>query len=162
MFCDSRRQGLGNNYDHGLRGRMFLLSTGQVRRPTKSRISRKVSSVEDFKKCLARVPAAVDLSFSGYSEPWLNPDCTEMVEHAHASGHGIRISTSLVGMNGRDLRHLQALDFRVFLVHVFEDGTYMNSGLVGRKYVDLMRQLIDAEVSSLLFMVLGEIHPNLV
>lgn len=38
----------------------------------------------------------------------------------------------------------------------------MNSGLVGRKYVDLMRQLIDAEVSSLLFMVLGEIHPNLV
>lgn len=85
-----------------------------------------------------------------------------MVEHAHASGHGIRISTSLVGMNGRDLRRLQALDFRVFLVHVFEDGTYMNSGLVGRKYVDLMRQLIDAEVSSLLFMVLGEIHPNLV
>ncbi|WP_247406748.1 MULTISPECIES: SPASM domain-containing protein [unclassified Bradyrhizobium] len=38
----------------------------------------------------------------------------------------------------------------------------MNSGLVGRKYVDLMRQLIDAEISSLLFMVLGEIHPNLV
>ncbi|AMA60039.1 radical SAM/SPASM domain-containing protein [Bradyrhizobium sp. CCGE-LA001] len=118
--------------------------------------------LEDFKKCLARVPAAVDISFSGYSEPWLNPDCTEMVEHAHASGHGIRISTTLVGMNERDLRRLQALDFRVFLVHVFDDGTYMDGGLVGRHYIDLMRQLIDTDISSLLFIVMGEIHPDLV
>ncbi|WP_246732557.1 SPASM domain-containing protein [Bradyrhizobium yuanmingense] len=92
----------------------------------------------------------------------LNPDSKEMVEHAHASGHGIRISTTLVGMNGRDLRRLQALDFRVFLVHVFDDGTYMDSGLVGRNYIDLMRQLIDADISSLLFIVMGEIHPDLV
>ncbi|WP_271552983.1 radical SAM/SPASM domain-containing protein [Bradyrhizobium sp. CCBAU 45394] len=118
--------------------------------------------LEDFKRCLAHVPPAVDISFSGYSEPWLNPDCTEMVEHAHASGHGIRIFTTLVGMNGRDLRRLQALEFRAFLVHVFDDGTYMNSRLVRRKYVDSMRQLVDADMSSLLFIVMGEVHPDLV
>ncbi|MGY3108041.1 hypothetical protein ACVWW7_004668 [Bradyrhizobium sp. LM6.9] len=119
-------------------------------------------SLQDFKRCLARVPAAVDISFSGYSEPWLNPACTEMVEHAYACGHGIRISTTLVGMNGRDLRRLRALQFRVFLVHVFDDGTHMDSGLVRRNYVDLVRQLVDADVSSLLFMVMGEVHPELI
>ncbi|WP_445219696.1 SPASM domain-containing protein [Bradyrhizobium sp. Pa8] len=118
--------------------------------------------LEDFKRCLARVPAAVDISFSGYSEPWLNPACTDMVEHAYALGHGIRISTTLTGMNGRDLQRLQALRFRVFLVHVFDDGTYMNSRLVRSKYVDLMRQLIDADISSMLFTVVGEVHPDLV
>lgn len=119
-------------------------------------------SLQDFKRCLARVPAAIDISFSGYSEPWLNPACTEMVEHAYACGHGVRIFTSLVGMNGRDLRRLRALQFRVFLVHVFDDGTHMDSGLVTSNYVDLMRQLVDADISSLLFIVMGEVHPALV
>ncbi|MET4323571.1 radical SAM/SPASM domain-containing protein [Bradyrhizobium sp. RT5a] len=119
-------------------------------------------SLQDFKRCLARVPAAVDISFSGYSEPWLNPACTEMVEHAYACGHGIRILTSLVGMNGQDLRRLLALQFRVFLVHVFDDGTHMDSSLVRRNYVDLMRQLVDSDISSLLFIVRGEVHPELV
>ncbi|MGY4509725.1 sulfatase maturation enzyme AslB (radical SAM superfamily) [Bradyrhizobium sp. USDA 3650] len=119
-------------------------------------------SLQDFKRCLARVPATVDISFSGYSEPWLNPACTEMVEHAYACGHGIRIFTTLVGMNGRDLRRLRALQFRGFLVHVFDDGTHMDSGLVRRNYVDLMRQLVDAGISSLLFIVMGEVHPELV
>lgn len=118
--------------------------------------------LEDFKRCLAHVPTAVDISFSGYSEPWLNRDCTEMVEHAYETGHGIRISTTLVGMNGRDLQRLQALHYRVFLVHVFDDGTYMNSRLVTAKYVDLIRQLVDADIPSILFTVTGEVHPELV
>ncbi|WFU40253.1 radical SAM protein [Bradyrhizobium sp. CB82] len=118
--------------------------------------------LEDFKKCLARVPKAVDISFSGYSEAWLNPACTEMVEHAYEAGHSIRISTTLVGMKERNLRRLQALKFRLFLVHVFDDGTYMNSRLVRRNYVDLLRQLVDAGISSMLFVVMGEVHPELV
>ncbi|WP_027583755.1 SPASM domain-containing protein [Bradyrhizobium sp. Ai1a-2] len=118
--------------------------------------------LEDFKRCLARVPAAVDISFAGYSEPWLNPNCTEMVEHAYACGHDIRIFTTLVGMNGRDLRRLLALRFRVFVVHVFDDGAYMNSRLVRQKYFDLIRQLVDADISSIRFVVVGEVHPNIV
>ncbi|WOH75497.1 SPASM domain-containing protein [Bradyrhizobium sp. NDS-1] len=118
--------------------------------------------MQDFKRCLAHVPAAVDISFSGYSQPWLNPACTEMVEHAYACGHGIRIFTTLAGVDGQDLRRLRALQFRVFLVQVVDDCTSMDSGLVTRNYVDLIRQLVDADISSLLFMVMGEVHPELV
>ncbi|WP_244554973.1 radical SAM/SPASM domain-containing protein [Mesorhizobium prunaredense] len=118
--------------------------------------------LEDFKRCLARVPTSVDIGFAGYSEPWLNPDCTEMVEHAFAKGHGIRIFTTLVGMNKEDLQRLRALRLGVFVVHVFDDGTYMNSRLVGNKYRDLVRQLVDAEIPSIQFVVLGEPHPDVV
>ncbi|WP_037390179.1 radical SAM/SPASM domain-containing protein [Sinorhizobium americanum] len=117
--------------------------------------------LDDFKRCLARVPKAVDVSFAGYSEPWLNPGCTEMVEHAYMSGHGIRIFTTLVGMNRRDLRRLQALRFRVFVVHVFDDGAYMNSRLVRGKYLDLIRELVDSDIPSIRFVVLGEVHPDI-
>ncbi|MGY4363125.1 hypothetical protein ACVW0J_009618 [Bradyrhizobium sp. i1.7.7] len=85
-----------------------------------------------------------------------------MVEHAYAGGHEIRIFTTLAGMNGQDLRRLRVLQFGVFLVQVVDDGTYMDSGLVKRNYVDLMRQLVDADISSLLFIVMGEVHPELV
>lgn len=127
---------------------------------------RKVSdtkhlSLGDFKRCLARVPASVDISFAGYSEPWLNPDCTEMVEHASAKGHGIRIFTTLVGMKGQDLQRLQALRLGVFVVHVFDDGAHMNSRLVGAKYRDLVGQLVDADIPSIRFVVLGEPHPDI-
>ncbi|MCV3244033.1 hypothetical protein ABID19_006777 [Mesorhizobium robiniae] len=50
-----------------------------------------------------------------------------MVEHAYARGHGIRIFTTLVGMKEWDLQRLQALHVSVFMVHVFDDGAYMNS-----------------------------------
>lgn len=118
--------------------------------------------LEDFKRCLARVPTSVDISFAGYSEPWLNPDCTEMVEHAYARGHGIRIFTTLVGMKGRDLHRLQALRSRVFVVHVLDDGAYMNSRLVGDNYLALIRQVVDTDIASIRFIVLGEVHPDIV
>ncbi|TIP79007.1 MAG: radical SAM protein, partial [Mesorhizobium sp.] len=42
----------------------------------------------------------------------------------------------------------------VFVVHVFDDGAYMNSHLVGDKYRDLVGQLVDADIPSIRFVVL--------
>ncbi|MGY4403578.1 SPASM domain-containing protein [Bradyrhizobium sp. USDA 3315] len=115
-----------------------------------------------FKQCLARVPTAVDIHFSGYSEPWLNRDCTEMVELAHARGHDIRIYTTLVGMNEADLRRLQALPFKAFVVHVFDGGAQMNSRFVGKQYLDLFRQLVGAKIPSIQYLAVGGVHPTLI
>ncbi|MGY2811890.1 SPASM domain-containing protein [Bradyrhizobium sp. USDA 4506] len=117
--------------------------------------------LQDFQRCLARVPTETDISFAGYSEPWLHPECTRMVEHAYARGHDIRIFTTLVGMNGSDVRRLQMLQFRAFVVHVPDDGTYMNSRLVGRSYLNVMRRLLEANIPSIRFVVLGKVHPDL-
>ncbi|MER8964083.1 hypothetical protein [Mesorhizobium sp. M0701] len=47
------------------------------------------------------------------------------------------------------------------MIHVFDDGAYMNSRLVKNKYLDLIRQLVDADISSIRFVVLGEVHPDI-
>ncbi|MER9951815.1 hypothetical protein [Mesorhizobium sp. M0047] len=41
-------------------------------------------------------------------------------------------------------------------------GAYMNSRRVKDKYLDLIRQLGDADISSIRFVVLGEAHPDIV
>ncbi|WP_229169631.1 MULTISPECIES: radical SAM/SPASM domain-containing protein [Bradyrhizobium] len=117
--------------------------------------------VQDFKRCLARVPTATGIGFAGYSEPWLHPACTGMVEHAYARGHDVRIFTTLVGMNGSDVRRLQVLQFSAFVVHVPDDGTYMNSRLIGKTYLNVMRRLVEANIPSIRFVVLGNVHPDL-
>uniref|UniRef100_A0A973VWZ8 Radical SAM protein n=2 Tax=Nitrobacteraceae TaxID=41294 RepID=A0A973VWZ8_9BRAD len=117
--------------------------------------------LQDFKRCLARVPAVIDIGFAGYSEPWLHPECTTMVEYAYTRGHGIRIFTTLVGMNRSDVRRLQMLQFKSFVVHVLDDGTYMNSRLVGKTYLNVMRRLVEANIPSIRYIVLGKVHPKL-
>ncbi|WP_246787964.1 radical SAM/SPASM domain-containing protein [Bradyrhizobium sp. CCBAU 53421] len=121
----------------------------------------KYLGLQDFERCLARVPTATDISFAGYSEPWLHPKCTGMVEHAYARGHDIRIFTTLVGMNGSDVRRLQMLQFRAFVVHVPDDGTYMNRRLIGKSYLNVIRRLVEANIPSVRFVVLGKVHPDL-
>ncbi|MER9299951.1 hypothetical protein NKI38_26130 [Mesorhizobium sp. M0621] len=161
-LCHPSRQNFGDNDDHMMHRRMFILSAGHVRGPQRKVSHSKHLSLEHFRRCLARVPTSVDIIFAGYSEPRLNPDCTEMVEHASAIGDGTRIFTMLGGMKERDLQRLQALRLRVFVVHVFDDGAYMDSRLVGDKFRDLVRQLVDADIPSIRFAVLGEAHPDFV
>src|SRR5689334_12867197 len=100
-----------------------------------ARVQKKVSvtrrmSLDTFRRCLVTVPPDVEISFAGYSEPWLNPDCTAMVEHAANKGHGIRVFTTLVEMTHADLQRLRSLPINLFVVHAFDDGTYMKSRFV--------------------------------
>ena len=68
-------------------------------------------SFDTFKKCLSTIPKSVIISFAGYTEPWLNPDCSKMVLHAYENGYTIEVFTTLVGMNQEDV---EILSFKSF------------------------------------------------
>ena len=53
--------------------------------------------LDSFKSVLDKVPKEVDIYFCGMSEPFLNPQCAEMVRLAWHKGHRVAIDTSLVG-----------------------------------------------------------------
>ncbi|MES0068560.1 hypothetical protein NKJ73_22515 [Mesorhizobium sp. M0074] len=57
---------------------------------------------------------------------------------------------------------MQALRSRVFVIHFLDDGAYMNSRLVGDNYLALIRQVVDTDIASVRFIVLGEVHPDIV
>lgn len=55
-------------------------------------------SLDDFRTALKTVPTHVRIHFSGFVEPWTNPDCTEMLAHALNAGYRLGVYTTCVGM----------------------------------------------------------------
>ena len=55
-------------------------------------------SLETFEKCISTMPTDIGLNFTGYVEPYLNPECTDMIIHAFDKGHELLLNTTLVGM----------------------------------------------------------------
>ena len=79
-------------------------------------------SLDTFKRLLGRIPKNFAINFAGFSEPWLAPDCTDMVLAAHARGHRIRVLTTLVGMGPADVMKLTGMPFELFSVHAADEG----------------------------------------
>jgi radical SAM protein with 4Fe4S-binding SPASM domain len=51
-------------------------------------------------------------------EPWLNPECADMILFAHGRGHRIQVSTTLTGLTVDDLDRIESIDFKRFNVHL--------------------------------------------
>ena len=78
-------------------------------------------SFDTFASCIRSVPRKICLSFSGFSEPWLNPDCTRMILHAHRQNFKIRVNTTLIGIQPEDIHQLKPIPFIKFVVHLPDD-----------------------------------------
>lgn len=75
-------------------------------------------SMDTFKQCIDKIPDYITIDFSGMCEPWLNPQCTDMVEYAAKAGHPIRIFTTLVGMTMNDIERLGRLEVEQLVLHL--------------------------------------------
>lgn len=56
-------------------------------------------SLGDFMRVVAKLPRHIRIDFSGMSEPWLNPDATNMVTHAFEQFRNVAIYTTLQGLS---------------------------------------------------------------
>jgi len=89
-------------------------SSGQ----TELRAGDIVLTLDNFREFLGKIPENTTINFAGFSEPWTNPDCTEMCLIAHERGHRIRVFTTLVGMKPDDIERLRQIPFQLLEVHV--------------------------------------------
>jgi sulfatase maturation enzyme AslB (radical SAM superfamily) len=72
-------------------------------------------SLKDFKEVLSKVPKTTAIHFSGFAEPFLNPQCIDMIEHAHSQGFKICIYSTLIGLRTEDVPRLQHCNPQLFL-----------------------------------------------
>jgi hypothetical protein len=117
-------------------------------------------SVETFATCLAKVPPEVPVHFAGFSEPWLNPDCTEMVLHAHRQGRRLRVYTTLVGMSVADLERIRRIPFQEFEVHLPAERQIENIP-VDEAYLELVGRLLESEIPARFHVHGDDLHPAL-
>ena len=75
-------------------------------------------SFDTFRLCVDRLPDAVGVCFAGFAEPFLAPECVEMIEYADKCGKDIWVNTTLVGLKQKHIKRLEKIEFKVFAVHL--------------------------------------------
>ncbi len=95
---------------------------GILIRAYKRKSNQLMLGLEQFKSYLDKIPPEVNIWFAGMCEPWLNPDCSEMILHAHNKGHKLCVFTTLVGMTLPDINIIESIPFGFFRIHLPSDS----------------------------------------
>ena len=112
---------------------------------------------DDFKKIISTVPKEVEIVFAGMAEPWLNPECSQMVEYSHEQGHKIGVYSTTAGMKIEDLVRISSIPFNYFTLHL-PDAHGLMKLHVDDKYLKILSKVI--ETIDCQMMVIGELHPK--
>ena len=72
-------------------------------------------SLENFKTVLSKLPKDIEIDFSGFAEPFLNPRCMDMIEYASSEGFEVRLYTTLVGLRFDDVERLKKCNPKLIL-----------------------------------------------
>jgi hypothetical protein len=131
--------------------------------PLHSRSNKAFSlSLSNFKNICDKIPADVDIHFSGMCEPFINPAAVEMVKYA-ATEHSVSVFTTLTGLTAEKYDELRRIPFRWFCIHV-PDGQ-LNTGLkCTPEYLKLLQYVVDnpPECEKFWFSMHGDYHPALI
>ena len=71
----------------------------------------RTMKLEDFKMVIDKLPKEVRITFSGFTEPWLNKNTTDMLLYAHEQGHRVSVFTTAVGMQLKDVERIKDIPF---------------------------------------------------
>jgi hypothetical protein len=107
-------------------------------------------TIDDFSTCLSKVPEKIIISFAGFSEPWLNPDCTSMVLYTHKKGYLIRVNTTGIGMSPSDIDLIRHIPFRKFVIHLPDDKG-ITKLKVDDKYLAVIEKLAVSDIKNMLW-----------
>lgn len=101
-----------------------------------------VMSIEIFSKCLKKVPQNSVIDFGGMAEPFLNPECLEMIKLAVSSGRTVDLYTTLVGADRSTVEQLCKLPLGFVALHLADKYGYANIP-VSDEYYKMVDMLIN-------------------
>ncbi len=105
-----------------------------------------------FKRCVDKLPADVTVDFTGFYEPFLNSECTEMILYADALGLPVRLSTTLMGLTAEQVDRFKHVRFTKFAVHL-PDTKGLTRIVPDDTYMTALTRLIDSDISKIGFHV---------
>jgi hypothetical protein len=119
-------------------------------------------SLDDFKKAIDKVPEKINIIFAGFTEPFLNKECTNMILYAHDTGHKVSVFTTGVGMTVDDVEKIKHIQFQGkqggFVLHLPD-----KEGYAGHKpnNMKLLLRLKDCNISGFSTATMGTLHPEI-
>ena len=104
----------------------------------------KILSFDRFKTIINKLPAWVDIHFSGMSEPYAAPECSKMIQYTMKKGHKLCVFSTLVGCEKEDIDLLNKVPFdRKFklVVHLPDDENNFKAK-VTNKYIENLKYFL--------------------
>lgn len=103
-----------------------------------------VMTVETFSQCLSKLPQDCLLLFCGMAEPFLNPNCLEMIKLAVSSGRTVGLYTTLVGADVSIVEQLSIIPLEFITLHLADKYGYANIPISG-EYYEMVDMLLNLE-----------------
>lgn len=126
----------------------------------------KTLTLENFKVLLNKIPKEVRIAFSGFTEPFLNKECADMIVYAHSEGHEVSVFTTGIGMSVEDLRKIKDIPFNGgpnggFIFHFPDEENYAKHPR-SKKYDKLLEYLatVYTEIENFGVMCMGTIRDD--
>lgn len=105
----------------------------------------KYMTFDTFKECIDKLDERVEIHFTGMCEPFLNNECIDMMEYCHP--HNVRVSTTLIGLELKDIKRLEYIDFIAFDVHL--PAKTGDSIPVNDKYLELLEAVAKSNIKNI-------------
>ena len=110
----------------------------------------KYMSLDTFKTALDKIPPNTRIDFSGMSEAWVNPACTDMLEYALSKKHNVAVYSTLYNWTVKTARRVENLFYRyrnqveVFSVHFPDEYGNMKGWKYSDEWVEVFRIITSA------------------
>lgn len=84
----------------------------------------KKLSFENFKICIDKLPKDTFVEFAGFTEPFLNEECIDMIKYAKEKGYKVNLFTTLQGLKPEQLDDILKIEFEEFVLHAPDKQGY--------------------------------------
>ena len=123
-------------------------------------------SLDMFKTLIDKVPTDVRITFAGFTEPWMNRYCTDMLLYANEQGHPISVFTTGVGLTIDDLERIVDVPYAGnpnggFILHL-PDSELLARHPITPGYIKTLQWLKDNQhrIQNFSTMSMGLVHPS--
>lgn len=126
----------------------------------------RVMTLENFVMAMQKIPREVRITFAGFTEPFLNKHCTDMVVTAHELGHPVSVFTTGVGMRPEDVERLANIPYAGdpnggFVLHLPDQKRYAKHPL-NANYIRVVEKFKELEkrIRNFRTMAMGPVHES--
>jgi hypothetical protein len=123
-------------------------------------------TLENFKKVIDKLPKEIRITFSGFTEPWLNKHTTDMLLYAYEQDHPISAFSTGIGMTLKDVERIKNIPFTQgpnggFCLHLPDQERIAKHPITPR-YIKVLEYFksIQHEIQGFYVMCMGEVHDD--
>lgn len=127
----------------------------------------KTISLENFIKLIDKVPKEITITFAGFTEPWLNKECTDMLLYAHNKGHLISVFTTGIGMDINDVMMIKDIPYSSgpncgFILHLPDKEGYSKHPITD-KYIEVLETIkrVSGDIKNFYVVCMGTVHDKI-